>query len=148
MKYVLTDENDERFRKLAKELDDGYFRLHGDKVLKYESYNEFKDPHTVLLAIDLNKPVACASYRTFNHDSVEFKRVFVKEEYRKRGIAYDLIKKLEKSVRENDFKYSYIVTGCENYAAINLYRKLNYELIDNFAEFKDDALVICMKKEF
>ncbi|WP_406535686.1 hypothetical protein [Methanobrevibacter sp.] len=51
-------------------------------------------------------------------------------------------------VIEDNFKYSYIVTGKNNWAAINLYEKLNYKLTDKFGQFKDNNAVICMKKEF
>ena len=148
MKTVLTDEKDERFLELVSELDRGYYERIGDELSKYDSYNEFKNPHVVILAIDNDNAVACASYRAFDEDSVEFKRVYVKKEYRKQKIAYNLIKLLEKSAIKNSFKHSYIVTGKNNLAAIRLYEKLNYEKIANFGQFKDDDVVICMKKEF
>ena len=148
MDTVFSDEKDERFLKLVDELDRGYYERIGDELSKYDSYNEFKNPHVVILALDNDTAVACASYRVFDNDSVEFKRVFVKKEYRKRGIAYNLIVQLEKSVIERNFRYSYIVTGKNNHAAIGLYKKLNYELIDNFGQFGDDDRVVCMRKEF
>ena len=148
MDTIYTDEKDERFLELVGELDRGYYERIGDELSKYDSYNEFKDHHVVILAVDNDNAVACASYRVFNNDSVEFKRVYVKSEYRKRGIAYNLIKELEKSAVKSDFKYSYIVTGKNNLPAIRLYEKLNYHHIDNFGQFKDDDVVVCMKKEF
>ena len=148
MKTILTDEKDERFHSLVAELDAGYFERVGEDLHKYESYNEFKNPHTVILAFDGNDAVACASYRIFNENSVEFKRVFVKKEYRRRGIAYFLIRELEQLVIKDNFKHSYIVTGKKNFEAINLYKKLDYKTIDNFGQFRDDDVVICMKKDF
>ena len=148
MDTVFSDEKDERFLKLVDELDRGYYERIGDELSKYDSYNEFKNPHVVLLALDNGTPIACISYRVFDNVSVEFKRVYVKKEYRKRGIAYNLIVQLEKSVMERNFRYSYIVTGKNNHAAIGLYEKLNYELIDNFGQFGDDDRVVCMRKEF
>lgn len=148
MDTIFTDEKDERFLKLVGELDRGYYERIGEGLSKYDSYNEFKNPHVVILALDNDVAVACASYRVFDNDSVEFKRVYVKKEYRKRGIAHKIIGQLEKSAIRNGFKYSYIVTGKNNLPAIELYKKLNYELIDNFGQFKNDDIVICMKKEF
>ena len=49
---------------------------------------------------------------------------------------------------EENFKYSIIETGSENEAAINLYKKLDYEIIDNFGFFEGDDMCICMKKQF
>ncbi len=148
MKTILTDEKDERFLELVDELDRGYYERIGDELSKYDNYNEFKNPHVVILALDNNNAIACASYRIFDNDSVEFKRVYVKKEYRKLGIAYNLIKQLEQLVVRNNFKHSYIVTGKNNHAAIRLYEKLDYEPIANFGQFIDDDVVICMKKEF
>ena len=145
---VFTDENDERFLRLVCELDRGYFERIGDGLMKYNEYNEFKKPHIVVLALDGDEAVACASYRKFDNDSVEFKRVFVKRQYRRNGIAHCLMQKLEKSATGEGFKHSYIVTGKNNSAAISLYEKLNYQIIDNFGQFEDDDVVICMKKEF
>ena len=59
-----------------------------------------------------------------------------------------MVKQLEKLAIEENFKYSVIETGSENEAAINLYKKLDYEIIDNFGQFEGDDLCICMKKEF
>lgn len=148
MDIVFSDEKDERFLKLVEELDRGYYERIGDGLSKYDSYNEFKNPHVVILALDNDTAIACASYRVFDNVSVEFKRVYVKKQYRKRGIAYNLIVQLEKSVIKRDFKYSYIVTGKNNHAAIRLYEKLNYQPIDNFGQFRNDDVVVCMRKEF
>lgn len=147
METILTNEKDERFLKLVAELDQVYYERIGDELSKYEKYNKFTKPHVVILALDLDKPIACASYRVCSKENVEFKRVYVKKEYRKNGIAYNLIKQLESGIDSN-YKYSYIVTGKQNYAAVKLYEKLNYEEIPKFGQFKDDESVICMRKEF
>jgi len=148
MECILTNEKDERFLKLVEELDYGYYQRIGDELEKYAEYNEFNKPHVVMLLLDFNKPIACASYRYLNENSVEFKRVYVKKEYRRRGIAFNLIKKLEKQIIAKNFRHSYIVTGKNNNAAIGLYEKLHYMQIPKFGQFKDDESVICMKKEF
>ena len=148
METIFTDEKDERFLELVSELDRGYYERIGNELSKYDSYNEFKNPHVVLLALDKGIPVACASYRAFDDVSVEFKRVYTKREYRRRGMAYNLITQLERSAAKDGYRFSYIITGKNNKAAISLYKKLNYEFIDNFGQFKDDNVVICMKKEF
>ena len=81
METTFTDEKDERFLNLVRELDRGYYKRIGDELSKYDRYNEFKNPHVVILAFDNNIAIACASYRSFDNESVEFKRVFVKKEY-------------------------------------------------------------------
>ena len=148
MESVITNEKDERFIELTKELDNEYFQLYGDEVLKYQEYNDLKDHHIVILALNWGKPIACASFKLFDKDTIEIKRVYVKRRYRRKGIAYKLIKQLEKLAMEENFKYSVIETGSENFAAINLYKKLDYEVIDSFGQFEGDDMCICMKKQF
>lgn len=148
MEFVFTDEKDEKFLQLVEELDRGYFELIGDELSKYDEYNEFSKPHVVLLAVISGMPVACASFRVFSEDSVEFKRVYVKKDFRRKGIASDLIKKLEDEVSAGNFRHSYIVTGKNNHAAIGLYEKFGYVFIDNLGQFENDEAVVCMKKDF
>ena len=148
MESIITDEKDERFIELVKELDNEYFQIHGDIVNKYKDYNELKDPHLVLLVLNWDRPIACASFRLFDKDTIEIKRVYVKKRYRRKGIAYKLVKQLEKLAIEENFKYSIIETGSNNTAAIELYKKLDYEIVDNFGFFEGDDMCICMKKEF
>ena len=138
MESVITNEKDERFIELTKELDNEWFQLRGDEVLKYQEYNDIK----------WGKPIACASFRLFDKDTIEIRRVYVKKRYRRKGIAYKLIKQLEKLAMEENFKFSVIETGRENTAAINLYKKLDYEVIDSFGMFEGDDFCICMKKQF
>ena len=148
MESVITNEKDERFIELVKELDNEYFQIHGDIVRKYDEYNDLDDPHIVILALNWGKPIACASFRLFDKDTIEIKRVYVKRRYRRKGIAYKLVKQLEKLAIEENFRYSVIETGKDNTAAIRLYEKMGYETIDNFGFFEGDDLCICMKKEF
>lgn len=148
MKSILTDEKDKRFLKLVGELDYEYYLRIGDELEKYREYNEFKTPHIVILMMDDDEVIACASYRASDEKSVEFKRVYVKKQYRKRGIASCIIKELEKDAIEKGFKDSHIVTGKNNHAAIGLYKKLGYYKTDNPKQFVEDKIVICMKKEF
>lgn len=148
MESIITNEKDERFIELSNELNNEYFQLYGDEVLKYQEYNDLEDPHIVILALNWGKPIACASFKLFDKDTIEIKRVYVKRRYRRKGIAYKLIKQLEKLAIEENFRYSVIETGSENTAAIKLYEKLDYEIIDNFGHFEEDDMVVCMKKEF
>jgi hypothetical protein len=80
METIFTNEKDERFLKLVEKLDQGYYERIGDELEKYKEYNEFKNPHFVILLLDSGIPIACASYRVCEKDSVEFKRVYVKKD--------------------------------------------------------------------
>ena len=148
MQIVLTDERDERFLELSNKLNEEYLENVGDVALNYQDHNSLDEPHFVALAMNWDKAIACASFKVCSIDSVEIKRVYVTKRHRRKGIAYQLVKQLEKLAFENGFKYFYIATGKTNEAAINLYKKLGYEVTDNFGIFKDDDVCICMKKRY
>lgn len=148
MKTVVTDEKDERFLELVRELDKGYYRRIGDELSRYDEYNSLEKPHVVILLIDSNINAACASYRVMSDDNVEFKRVYVKPEYRRKGVASELIDELERDAIQKGFKHSFIITGKNNLPAIRLYEKLNYHKIANIEGFEDDDTVISMRKDF
>ena len=88
MDTTFTNEKDERFLNLVRELDRGYYKRIGDELSKYDSYNEFKNPHVVILAFDNNIAVACASYRIFDNDSVKV-QIFAFDEFREESKLAD-----------------------------------------------------------
>ena len=47
---------------------------------------------------------------------------------------------LPTTTKSENFKFSVIETGRENTAAINLYKKLDYEVIDSFGMFEGDEI--------
>ena len=67
MESVITNEKDERFIELTRQLDNEYFMKYGDLVKKYEGYNDLTDSHIVILALNWGNPI--------DKDTIEIKRV-------------------------------------------------------------------------
>ncbi|MDO5848589.1 MAG: GNAT family N-acetyltransferase [Methanobrevibacter sp.] len=148
MEFVVTDDKNADFQELIKRLDQEYIEVHGDEALKYQKFNAITVPHVVVLAIDDGVAIGCGSYKKFDlEDSIEIKRVFVEKEYRKKGIATEIMKRLEEVAVENNYKYSFLETGRINIPAVKTYEKLGYQIIENFGFLKQDDICICMKKE-
>ena len=82
METILTNEKDEGFIELCNELNNEYLSKLRDVALNYQEYNNLDDPHVVMLVQNWNKPIACASYRIFDENSIEIRRVYVKRRYR------------------------------------------------------------------
>ena len=89
------------------------------------------------LALDNDKPIglAFAYENTSNHiecvsrkiRSVEIHDVYVKPEYRNKGIASELIKRVEDLYKSKGINYSSISVLKNNTEAHNLYEKVGYQ---------------------
>jgi ribosomal protein S18 acetylase RimI-like enzyme len=75
------------------------------------------------------------------------KRVFVQKGYRQKGLATKIMQQLEKSAIKQGFVYAILETGVELKPAVALYKSLGYEIINNYGQYKDDSICVCMKKK-
>ncbi len=92
-------------------------------------------------------PIGSASFKKYDDETAEVKRVFLKEEYRGRGISYDIMKMLEERARKNGYKYFILESGEPLVAAMALYRKIGYNVIPNYGQYADMDDSVCMKKK-
>ena len=149
--YVLTNEKNQDFINLVKELWDEYYENTGCIVDKYQKINTLEGEHFVILVFDEetknNLPIACGSFKECFLDVVEIKRVFVKKDYRGKGLATLIMEKLEKEAKKRDYSFSILVTGVNNHSSQSLYKKLDYEKIEGFGFYKGDPDSISMGKK-
>lgn len=123
MEIIVTDERDERFIELCKSF---------GCVLD--------DVQVVLLLVNQDSTLGCASFKVFNSDSIEIISLFIKSSKNREKISYKLIKQLEKVAIDLGFKASYVHLD-EDDALLEVFEKLDYKIIEN----KDEILI---KKEF
>jgi GNAT superfamily N-acetyltransferase len=152
--YVFTDEKNQSFIDLAKELWDEYYENVGDITDKYQELNNLEGEHFVILIFDENTennknktPIACGSFSEFFNDTVEIKRVFVKNSYRNKGLATFIMEKLEKEAKKRNYTFAVLMTGVKNSSAQSLYKKLDYDLMKGIGIFKDDPDSFSFKKK-
>ena len=149
MRFVYTDGSSLDFMELCHELDDFLNELVGgeENRAEYILYNQLDDIHNVIVAYDDDIPVGSVSFKKYDDECAEVKRVFVKEEYRNKGIANELMELLENTAREQGYRYLILESGAPLVAAMALYRKIGYKVISNYGQYRDMPDSICMKKE-
>ena len=76
----------------------------------------------------------------------ELKRMFVAEEARGRGLARELLERLEDEARRLGYREVWLETGTPQFEAVALYESSGYELIDNYGRYKDHPSVRCYAK--
>ena len=149
MRFEYTDGCNKDFIELCHELDKFLNELVGgeENRAEYIQYNKLDDIHDVVIAYDGDEPIGSASFKKYDDETAEVKRLFLKEEYRGRGISYDIMKMLEERARKNGYKYFILESGESIVAAMALYRKIGYNVIPNYGQYADMDDSVCMKKK-
>ncbi len=149
MQFIVTDGRNEDFVMLCGMLDDNLNELVGGEKQRaqYHSFNTLEKIHDVILLYDDNKPIGCAAFRHYDEGVAEMKRVFLYQEYRGNGYAKELIKRLEERAKSKGYQTLILETGKPLTAAMRLYEKLGYRIIENYGQYKDMPLSVCMKKD-
>lgn len=149
MRFVYTDGANSDFIELCHGLDNFLNKLVGgeENRKEYIPYNRIDDIHDVIVAYDGDIPVGSASFKKYDDECAEVKRVFIKQEYRGRGISSKLMELLENAAREQGYRYLILESGEPLVAAMALYRKIGYKVIPNYGRYKDMPDSVCMKKK-
>jgi GNAT superfamily N-acetyltransferase len=113
---------------------------------QYVPYNQLNDIHDVIVAYDNNIPIGCASFKKYDAECAEVKRVFIRQAYRGKGISKKLMQLLEEKAKENRYTYLVLESGEPLVEAMRLYHSIGYEAIPNYGQYKDMPNSICMKK--
>ena len=74
-------------------------------------------------------------------------RVFIKKSYRGKGVSKQIMELLETRAKQKGYKYFILESGEPLVAAMGLYRKIGYEVIPKYGQYKDMSDSICMKKK-
>ncbi|MFG6394021.1 MAG: GNAT family N-acetyltransferase [Lachnospiraceae bacterium] len=149
MKFEYTDGQNKDFIVLCHELDKYLNELAGGEENRagYIQYNKLDDIHDVVIAYDNDIPVGSASFKKYDNENAEVKRVFIKKEYRGQGISHKLMKMLEQRARRQGFKYFILESGEPLVEAMALYRKIGYKVIPNYGQYADMEDSVCMRKK-
>ena len=137
---------DEDFAALVRRLDDEFFAIYGDAYLSYQPHNAPADLILAVVAYADGVPAASGGLKRFGAHTAELKRLFVRPEYRRLGLARCVVLELENAAREQGFLRMVLETGADMPAAIALYQKLGYALTDNYGPYADDSACVCMTK--
>ena len=147
IKIIRTDSNHPSFIQLVGLLNQELNKRYGAIQSEYDQYNIFDDPVEVVLAEFNAEVVGCGAFRKMDNTNwAEIKRMFVKPEFRGKGISKAIVKALEEWTSELKFEACVLETGKRLHEALNLYQKLGYQQIENYGPYKDLPHSICMKK--
>lgn len=141
-----TNSDDIDFINLVTLLDQDLKIRDGEDHAFYNQYNKTDKIKHVIVYFENDIAVGCGAFREKESDTVEIKRMYVKPEYRKKGIAAAVLKELENWAAELNYTYTILETGKKQPEAISLYQKLAYTIIPNYPPYQEMDNSVCMKK--
>ena len=141
-----TNSDDIDFINLVALLDQDLKIRDGEDHAFYNQYNKTDKIKHVIVYYENDVAVGCGAFREKESDAVEIKRMYVKPEYRKRGIAAAVLKELELWAAELNYTYTILETGKKQPEAIALYQKSGYTIIPNYPPYEKMDNSVCMKK--
>ncbi len=147
MKIEFVESNHPDLLNLVRELDAFFMERYGENIKKYHKYHDMDSMACAAVAYLEDKPVGCCCWRAMDAVTAEIKRMFVKPEFRKRGIAARLAKELESHAAASGCHRAVIETYADMFEAITIYERMGYIRCAAFGDFINDHNIVCMEKE-
>lgn len=146
MKYEEAGWNCKDFLLLSNELDEYLNGAIGgeEKREKYKGFNHLDTMDYVIIAYEESKPVGCGALRKYSEESMEIKRVFVREAYRKNGVAAEIMERLISRAREQGYQNMILETGEFLPASVRLYTRFGFKRIQNYGAYINMEESLCM----
>ncbi|MFN8239422.1 MAG: GNAT family N-acetyltransferase [Bacteroidales bacterium] len=142
-----TDSSDPHFIDLVRDLDAELAIRDGEDHMFYSQFNTIQGLKHVVVAYIDGYPAGCGAIKPFDEATMEIKRMFVRADYRRMGIAGTVLGELEKWTLELSCKKCILETGLKQPEAIGLYKKTGYIPIPNYGQYEGVETSVCFIKE-
>ena len=146
IKLVRTNSENRDFIELVKFLDADLALVDGKDHAFYSQFNKIDNIRYVIVAYENEKAVGCGAIKEYEKHTMEVKRMYVSPESRKKGIASEILKELEKWAYELSNCKCILETGKRQQEAIGLYQKSGYKLIPNYGQYAEIENSLCFEK--
>ncbi len=144
---IRTDASNADFKKLVASLDEDLRLRDGKEHVFYNQFNKTDTIKEVIVAYSHNLPVGCGAFKKYESHTAEVKRMFVHPDYRKQGIASQVLSALENWATELNYTACLLETGKKQPEAIALYNKAGYFVIPNYGQYAGVENSVCMRKK-
>jgi putative acetyltransferase len=89
----------------------------------------------------------CGGVQLFGREYAEIKRMYVRPQFRGRGLGRLMLEHLTAHVRQHGIRLLRLETGIHQYEAIALYERTGFRRIPPFGPYRDDPVSRCYEKE-
>ncbi len=146
VKFVGQDNPD--LIQLSKELDGFYFSRFGKLYLAYKARHVLEGMAGAVVAYEDSKPCGCCCWKPFDAVTAEIKRMYVRPEYRRKGVAKNLIDKLELHAARNGCHRAVLETAKDTAESVAFYHAVGYHVLEEgYGLYAGDLACVCFEKE-
>lgn len=141
------EEDNPALRKLSAELDDFYFALYGDAYHKYLPRNSLTGMAGAAVLYEEGQPIGCCCWKPYDAVTAEIKRVYVRPEARRKGVARRLMEAVELHAAKSGCHRALLDTATDTPEAVAFYKSLGYHVLKGgYGSYAGDADCICFEK--
>lgn len=146
--YKWTEGNNEDFRNFYLKTEEFYSSIVGGIKNRegFVPYNLSKNITRVLIACVEGVPAGCVGLKPYSGTEIEIKRLWVDPEFRGNHIAEELMDRIEKRAKYFGYEKTILQTRPQMEAAVGLYLKRGYVMIDNYPPYDKLEGAICFSK--
>ncbi len=147
MELLRTDSENKDFHRLVFLLDEGLKITDGDEAPFFAQYNKIDSLKHVVVAYIAGMAAGCGAFKEYEPGVAEIKRMYVREEYRGKGIAAAILSELETWAAESGYATAILETGMLLKPAISLYEKSGYLHTECYGQYIGVESSVCMRKK-
>ena len=144
--FIRTDNSNRDFKTLVKLLDQNLKITDGDEHEFYNQFNGIEKIKHVLVVYKEEILIGCGAIKHHDINTAEVKRMYVLDQIRGQGIATEILGQLELWAEELGYHKCILETGSRQHSAIALYKKNEYEVIDNYEQYLGVENSVCFGK--
>jgi len=146
IKIIKAAANSTEVKLLSDELHNDLKLIYGEGIIE-DFVNENKEMLIFYVAIDYKEnAVGCGALKHFNDSTAEIKRMYVKPNFRGRGISKLILKQLEDYAKELNYQRLILETGLKQPEAMSLYEKFGYKPLRCYGNHANDPDSRCYQK--
>jgi len=132
---------------LIKELDEELLTRYPEEGIFKLNLNHPKiNTATFFVAYLDNISAGCGAIFPLCKECTELKRFFVRKNYRKKGIATEILLFIENEAKKQGYSIIKLETGPNQPESLHLYKKFRFYEIDKFGEYINSKYSICLEK--
>ena len=152
IQYKRCTGTNEDFVENCRLLDDDLDRRVGREIQrdKFNQYNQLDEIKHVIVAYDGDKVVGAGARRKYQYGDIanatELKRVFVRQEFQGNGYGTQIVLELINWAKELGYKNLVLETGALLKESCHVYKKVGFEVIDNYGPYASIPESLCMMK--